>query len=91
MRFETKEGEQEFTLDFDKVCAYESEHPDWSLILEMRKFGKTLRFSTLDLLASFCHEGGWKAWTSKGLTIGDLTKVLNEGLNELGFSSEADQ
>jgi len=75
------------TLDFDRVCAYEAEHPDWSIILEMRRFGKTLRFSALDLLASFCHEGGWKGWLEDGFTLSDLTNVLNEGLAELGFSS----
>lgn len=91
MLLKNKAGEEvEITLDFDKVCAYEKEHEDWSIILEMRKFGKTMRFSTLDLLASFIHPGGWKSWTAEGFTINDLTNVISEGLNELGFSSEAE-
>ncbi len=82
--------EADVSLDFDKVCAYEAEHPDWSIIKEMKDFGQTMRFTTLDLLASFFYEGGWKAWTRDGFGIKDLTTVITEGLKELGFSSEED-
>ena len=90
MKMESSKGIQaEIHLDFDKVCAYEKEHPDWSLLKELKDFGDTLRFTTLDLLASFVYEGGWKAWVRDGFTMDNLAEALTNGLEELGFYSEA--
>lgn len=87
MLMETIEGKTvEVTLDFDKVCAYEKEHPDWSIIDEMRSFEGCIRFTSLDLLTSFLYEGGWKAWRRDGFNAEDLAKALAEGLEELGFT-----
>ena len=84
--------EVEVSLDLDKICDYEASHPGWSIIQEMNSFGQTLRFSSLNLLSSFIiGEGGWKAWIKDGFTIKDLTHVINEGLKELGFTSEDGQ
>jgi hypothetical protein len=89
MHLTSRKGiEADVELDFDAVCAYEDEHPDWSIIAEMRRFGKTTRFSSLDLLASFLYDGGWKAWAADGFTVADLTDAISEGLRELGFTSE---
>ena len=79
------------TLDFDKICDYEREHPDWSIVSELNGFGGNLRFTSLDTLASFIYEGGWKAWARDGFTIKDLTLVITEGLKELGFILEEGQ
>lgn len=84
--------EADISLDFDKVCEYEASHPDWSIIAEIRKFSKTMRFTSLDLLASFTtHDGGWKGWLKDGFGTEDLMTVISEGLEALGFTSEASQ
>lgn len=83
--------EADVTLDFDKVCAYEREHPDWSIITELSGFGGNIRLTSLDLLTSFIYEGGWKAWVRDGFTIQDLTLAITEGLKELGFTLEEPQ
>ena len=76
---------------YDRVVTYEKAHEDWSIVLEMRRFGKTLRLSTLDLLASFVYDGGYKAWIADGFTVPQLTELIEEALNELGFSFGEDQ
>jgi hypothetical protein len=89
MLMETIEGKTvQASLDFDKVCAYEHDHPGWSIIDEMRALDGCVRFTSLDLLASFVYDGGWKAWRRDGFTIEDLAKVLVDGLEELGFTSQ---
>jgi len=86
----TKSGtELAVTLDFDAVCDYEAKNPDWSIIQEVRRFGKSMRFTTLNTLVGLTtYQGDWKDWTKDGLTITNLTDVITEGLNELGFGSE---
>jgi len=90
MQCTTKSGQElAVTLDFDAVCEYEAKNPDWSIIQEVRRFGKTMRFTTLNTLVGLTtYQGDWKDWTKDGLTISDLTDVITEGLNELGFGSE---
>lgn len=90
MKITTKAGNEiEVSLDFDKVCEYERKNPEWSIITEVRQFGKTMRFNTLNVLVGLTDfEGDWKEWVRSGLTIGDLTDVISDGLNELGFGSE---
>jgi hypothetical protein len=56
--------------------------------MEMRKFGKTTRFSSLDILATFLYDGGWKQWAADGFTVADLTDAISDSLRELGFTSE---
>lgn len=89
MQLTTKTGtEIEVSLDFDKVCEYEMNHPDWSIIGEVRDLGKTLRFSALNLLVSqTSYDGDFKDWAEDGLTVQNLTDVIVEGLNDLGFGS----
>ncbi len=92
MKIESRTGvKADVSLDFDKVCAYEKEHPDWSIIQEIKQLGDSQRFTSLDLLTSFVYEGGWKAWVRDGFTVIDLTKALEGGLQELGFYSEDGQ
>lgn len=89
MLITTKSGAQyEVSLDFDAVCEYESQNPDWSIIQEVRLFGKNPRFTGLNILVGLTTFGGdWKAWSGEGMTISDLTEVITEGLNQLGFGS----
>ena len=89
VHIESKTGiEADVGLDFDKIVAYEQAHPDWSLMTEMQSLGEKMRFSTIDLLASFIYPGGWKGWVADGFTIKDMTLVITEGLKELGFTPE---
>ena len=89
MQMESKTGVvAEVTLDFDKICDYERAHPDWSIVQELASFNGNIRLTSIDLLASFVYEGGWRAWVKDGFTLNDLTLAISNGLKELGFSSE---
>ncbi|WII07038.1 hypothetical protein PED39_05470 [Methanomassiliicoccales archaeon LGM-RCC1] len=76
--------EKDVSLDFDAICAYEDAHPDWSMVKELSNL-KTMKFSSLKVLTSFFYEGGWPQFVGDGFTIDDLSNVILEGLNELGF------
>lgn len=83
----------DISLDFDKVCEYEATRENWSIFTEIRQYTKTLRFTSLAVLLGLTtYEGNWQDWTSRdGFTTDDLFMVINKGLQDLGFSSEADK
>jgi hypothetical protein len=86
----SKKGvEKDVELDIDKVVEYETAHEDWSIIREMVKYGKVQRVSSVNLLASFVYEGGYKEWVRDGFTVGDLIDVITAELRALGFLQEA--
>jgi len=77
-----------FELDFDKICAYEQTHKDWSIMKEIEQL-ENMRFSSLDLLAKFIGAEGWKQFAADGFTADDLADVIKASLEELGFTSQA--
>lgn len=88
----TNGKETDVSLDFDKACEYEANHPDWSIFIEIRQYTKTLRFTCLAVLLSLTtYKGTWSDWTKEGFTTEDLFKVLNQGLQDLGFTQEAEK
>lgn len=76
-------------LDLAKICEYERQHPDWSLMDVMTGMSSRMRLSDLDLLASFVK--GFEdldGWLDSGLSIEDLADVYQNS-KYLGFTGSS--
>ncbi|MBE6524487.1 MAG: hypothetical protein E7Z65_06420 [Thermoplasmata archaeon] len=78
--------EKDFHLDFDAICSYENQHKDWSIMDEFDQLSK-MRFSSLNLLATFIGCNGWADFVKEGFTVENLASIIESGLAELGFTS----
>ena len=84
-------------LDFDAIVEYETEHPEWSLMVAVGKAAETSRISDYNLLVGFLRKNGermapdYPAFLKGGCTAKDIFDAYHDGLTMLGFISEEDQ
>lgn len=78
--------ERDLDLDVDKICAYEEDHPDWSLFKVFGKIADCPRFTDLNLIAGFIGYPSYKEFVADGFTFEDLAKVVQES-SLLGFTA----
>ncbi len=78
---------KDIDLDVDAICAYEAEHPDWSIFQLLEKM-KSARFTDMDLLARFLGYDGFKAWAEDGYNFEDMAAAV-QGSKYLGFTGTA--
>lgn len=78
---------KDIDLDIDAICAYEDEHPDWSLFQLLERM-KSARFSDMNLLARFLGYADFRAWAEDGYTFEDMAGAV-QGSKFLGFTDTA--
>lgn len=74
-------------IDIDAVCAYEEDHPDWSLV-DLLNNMERMRFTDLNLLVSFLGFEDYKTFIEEGFSLEDLNAML-ESSKYLGFTDSA--
>lgn len=80
--------ERDIDLDIDAICAYEEEHPDWS-ILDLFQRMEKMRFTDLNLMSRLLGFRDYKDALEQGVditTMGDI--VQNSKL--MGFTGSPD-
>lgn len=68
--------ERDIDLDIDAICAYEEEHPDWS-ILDLFSRMEKMRFTDLNLMSKFLGFRDYKDAIEQGVditTMGDIVQ-----------------
>lgn len=81
--------ERDIDLDIDAICAYEEEHPDWS-ILDLFQRMEKMRFTDLNLMSRLLGFRDYKDALEQGVditTMGDI--VQNSKL--MGFTGSPAQ
>ena len=81
--------ERDIDLDIDAICAYEVEHPDWS-ILDLFQRMEKMRFTDLNLMSMLLGFRDYKDALEQGVditTMGDI--VQNSKL--MGFTGSPAQ
>ncbi len=81
--------ERDIDLDIDAICAYEEEHPDWS-ILDLFQRMEKMRFTDLNLMSMLLGFRDYKDALEQGVditTMGDI--VQNSKL--MGFTGSPAQ
>lgn len=78
--------EVDVDLDIDRIIAYETEHPDWS-IQEALENADKMRFSDMDVLARMVGYDNIKVFFGQGFSISDLYEVYQNS-KYLGFSEQ---
>lgn len=81
--------ERDIDLDIDAICAYEEEHPDWS-ILDLFSHMERMRFTDLNLMSRLLGFRDYKDALEQGVditTMGDI--VQNSKL--MGFTGSPAQ
>ena len=81
--------ERDIDLDIDAICAYEAEHPDWS-ILDLFQRMEKMRFTDLNLMSMLLGFRDYKDALEQGVditTMGDI--VQNSKL--MGFTGSPAQ
>lgn len=76
---------KDIDLDIDAICAYEEEHPEWSLFQLLEKM-KSARFTDMNLLARFLGYQDFRAWADDGYTFEDMAGAV-QGSKFLGFTA----
>lgn len=76
---------KDLDLDVDKICAYEEQHPDWSLFNVFGKLAECPRFTDFNLLAGFIGYPDYKSFVADGFGVEDLAKIVQES-SLLGFT-----
>lgn len=71
-------------LDLDAICAYEQDHPDWSLITMTQKMDECMRFSDLDLIVRFLGFTSLKEFIDEGFSVGDMAEMVGKS-SYMGF------
>lgn len=77
---------RDLDLDVDRICAYEEEHPDWSLFKVFGKIADCPRFTDLNLISTFVGYPDYKSFVADGFGFEDLAKVV-QGSSLLGFTA----
>lgn len=75
---------KDLDLDIDAICAYEADHPDWSLAQLMEGMPR-MRFTDLNLMATFIGYADYRAFVDDGFSMEDLAGTI-EGSRYLGFT-----
>lgn len=81
--------QRDIDLDIDAICAYEEEHPDWS-ILDLFSHMERMRFTDLNLMSRLLGFRDYKDALEQGVdiaTMGDI--VQNSKL--MGFTGSPAQ
>lgn len=81
--------EKDLDLDVDKICAYEEQHPDWSLFKVFDKIADCPRFTDLNLVATFVGYPDYKSFVEDGFDMEDLAGVVQKS-KLLGFTAGAE-
>ncbi len=81
--------ERDVELDFDRICAYEKEHPDWSILDLIAKIDR-LRFTDLDLLVGFLGFPDYRTFVDEGFDIDDIGDLLSKS-RYLGFTDSVSE
>lgn len=76
--------ERDVEFDFDKVCKYEEEHPDWSLSVLASRI-KLLRFTDLNLMSTFLGFSSYREFIGLGFTLNDMGEMVSAS-KFLGFT-----
>lgn len=81
--------EKDIDLDLDRVVAYETEHPEWSLLVLVNSL-KRLRITDLNLMATFLGFESFKAFVADGFTVSDMADMV-AGSKYLGFTDSTSE
>lgn len=79
---------KDIDLDIDAICAYEEEHPEWSLFDFLSTKMKKPRFTDLNLLVRFLGYADFKEWVADGFDFQDVAGAI-QGSEYLGFTVSA--
>lgn len=77
---------RDLDLDVDRICAYEEEHPEWSLFKVFDKIAECPRFTDLNLVATFVGYPDYKTFIEDGFNMEDLANVVQKS-RLLGFTA----
>lgn len=80
--------EKDIDLDIDAICAYEVEHPEWS-ILDLFQRMDRMRFSDLNLLSSFIGFRDYDDALEQGVDMERMADIV-QGSKYLGFTGSPD-
>lgn len=75
---------KDIDLDSTALCAYEAEHPGWS-ILDLMERMKRVRFTDLNLMATFLGYPDYDAWVDDGFDMESMASAV-QGSKYLGFT-----
>ncbi len=75
--------ERDIDLDNDAICAYEAEHPDWS-ILDLIERMERMRFTDLNLMASFLGFRDFDDAIEQGVDMERMADLVRES-KYMGF------
>lgn len=77
--------ERDIDLDIDAICAYEEEHPDWSILDLFNSLDTKLRFTDLNLMARFLGFSGFSELFNLGIS-GDKMFDIVRSSKYMGFT-----
>lgn len=76
--------ERDVDLDIDVICAYEAEHPDWS-ILDLFQRMDRMRFTDLNLMSRFLGFADYSDALDKGFGADRMADAI-QGSRYMGFT-----
>lgn len=81
---------KDLDIDIDRVCAYEEEHPEWSLFHYIQDVAKCPRFTDMNLIATFVGYPSFKAWVQDGFSFEQLAEVISKS-SIMGFTDSEEE
>lgn len=82
--------ERDIDLDIDAICAYEEEHPDWSITDLFNSMDTKIRFTDLNLMATFLGFSGFSELFNLGISGAKMYDIVRSS-KYMGFTDSEEE